>query len=120
MSNSGCSSGALNAWNNNLKRDAYDAFSQNLADVSKHFRKNWGIKFQIISPMNEPYNYYWSAYSDKQEGCHFDQGDSQSKIIIALKKVLGKKGFSDIEISAADETSIDSKFYSYHKLKWWS
>ena len=116
MTYSGCSSGANNAWNDNLKSDAYDAFSQYLADVAEHFKTNWGIKFQSISPMNEPYTSYWSAYSNKQEGCHFDQGDSQSNIIIALKNALDKKGLSDMEISATDETSIDTQFYSYHRL----
>ena len=116
MTNSGCSSGATNAWNDNLKSDAYDAFSQYLADVSEHFKNNWGINFQSISPMNEPYTNYWGAYSNKQEGCHFDQGNSQSNIIIALKKALDKKGLSDIEICATDETSIDTQFYSYHRL----
>ena len=116
MTNSGCSSGANNAWNDNLKSDAYDAFSQYLADVSEHFKNNWGINFQSISPMNEPYTNYWGAYSNKQEGCHFDQGDSQSNIIISLKKALDKKGLSDIEICATDETSIDTQFYSYHRL----
>ena len=116
MTNSGCSSGATYAWNDNLKSDAYDAFSQYLADVTEHFKTNWGVNIQSISPMNEPYTSYWGAYSNKQEGCHFDQGDSQSNIIIALKKALDKKGLSDIEISATDETSIDTQFYSYHRL----
>ena len=116
MTNSGCSSGAKNANNDNLKSDAYDAFSQYLADVCEHFKTNWNIKFQSISPMNEPYTNYWGAYSNKQEGCHFDQGNSQSNIIIALKKALDKKGLSDIEISATDETSIDTQYYSYHRL----
>ena len=116
MTNSGCSSGAKNAWNDNLKKDAYEAFSQYLADVTEHFKNNWGIKFQSISPMNEPYTNYWGAYSNKQEGCHFDQGDSQSNIIISLKNALDKKGLNDIEISATDETSIDTQFYSYHRL----
>jgi len=116
MTYSGCSSGATYAWNDNLKSDAYNAFSKYLADVVEHFKTNWGIHFQSISPMNEPYTNYWGAYSNKQEGCHFDQGDSQSNIIIALKKALDEKGLSDIEISATDETSIDTQFYSYHRL----
>ena len=116
MTNSGCSSGSVNAWDDNLKINAYEAFSQYLTDVAEHFKNNWGIKFQSISPMNEPYTNYWGAYSNKQEGCHFDQGDSQSNIIIELKKALDKKGLSDIEISATDETNIDTQFYSYHRL----
>ncbi len=66
--------------------------------------------------MNEPYTNYWGAYSNKQEGCHFDQGNSQSKIIIALNKALGNKRLKDIQISASDETSIDTQITSYNKL----
>jgi O-glycosyl hydrolase len=117
MTYSGCSSGATYAWNDNLKVDAYDAFSTYLADVCEHFKTEWNINFQSISPMNEPYTSYWAAYSNKQEGCHFDQGDSQSNIIIKLKSALDKKGLSDIQISATDETSIDTQITSYNKLK---
>ena len=116
MTNSGCSSGAINAWNDNLKSDAYEPFAQYLADVCEHFYKNWGILFQSISPMNEPYTNYWGAYSNKQEGCHFDQGNSQSKIIVELKKKLNEKGFNDMQISATDETSIDTQITSYYRL----
>ena len=117
MTNSGCSSGAVYAWEDNLKTDAYSAFSKYLADVCEHFKTEWNINFQSISPMNEPYTMYWSAYSNKQEGCHFEQGDSQSNIIIKLKKALDEKGLNDIQISASDETSIDTQLTSYKKLK---
>jgi len=70
MTNSGCSSGAKLAFQNNLKEDAYDAFARYLADVAEHFASEWGIRFQSIAPMNEPNTNYWSAYSNKQEGCH--------------------------------------------------
>ena len=116
MTNSGCSSGNKDAGKNNLKDDAYDAFAKYLAEVAEHFKTNWGISFQSIAPMNEPYTNYWGAYSNKQEGCHFDQGDSQSKIIIALNKALGNKRLKDIQISASDETSIDTQITSYNKL----
>ena len=58
---------------------------------------------------------YWGAYSNKQEGCHFDQGESQSKIIEALNEELEKKGI-DIIISGTDETSIDTAISSYNAL----
>ena len=88
MTNSGCSSGNKDAGKNNLKDDAYDAFAKYLSEVAEHFKTNWGVSFQSIAPMNEPYTNYWGAYSNKQEGCHFDQGNSQSKIINALNKAL--------------------------------
>ena len=117
MTYSGCSSGHTYAWKDNLKIDAYDAFSKYLADVCEHFKTEWNVNFQSISPMNEPYTMYWSAFSPKQEGCHFDQGDSQSNILIKLKKALNEKGLNDIQISASDETSIDTQLPSYQLLK---
>ena len=117
MTYSGCSSGANNAWEDNLRKNAYDAFSKYLSDVCYHFKTEWNVNFQSISPMNEPYTMYWAAYSTKQEGCHFEQGDSQSNIIIKLKKALEENGLNDIQISATDETSIDTQLSSYQKLK---
>ena len=117
MTYSGCSSGAKNAWENNLKIDAYDSFAKYLADVCYHFKTEWKVNFQSISPMNEPYTMYWSAYSNKQEGCHFDQGDSQSNILIKLRTALNSQGLNDIQISASDETSIDTQLSSYKFLK---
>ena len=117
MTLSVCSSGATYPSTDNLKPNAYDAFSKYLADVCEHFKTEWGVNFQSISPMNEPYTIYWAAYSNKQEGCHFDQGDSQSNIIIKLRNALDEKGLNDIQISATDEESIDTQITAYNRLK---
>ena len=109
MTNSGCSSGAKNAGQNNLRDDAYDAFAQYLADVAEHFDKEWGIRFQSLSPMNEPDTAYWQAMSEKQEGCHFDPGPSQSRILSAVAEKLKEKGMESILIAGTDETSIDTQ-----------
>ena len=66
--------------------------------------------------MNEPFTNFWGAFSNKQEGCHFDQGNSQSNIIIELRKALDERNLKDIQISASDETSIDTQIDSYNKL----
>jgi len=116
MTNSGCSSGATDASKDNLKSDAYDAFAKYMAEVSAHFRDEWDIEFQSITAMNEPYTNYWGAMSNKQEGCHFDQGDSQSNMITALKKAMDAEGFENIIYSGTDETSIDTQITSYNKL----
>lgn len=113
-----CSSGAENAGSNNLRDDAYEAFARYLADVAAHYRDEWDINFQSITPMNEPYTSYWGAYSEKQEGCHFDQGECQSKIILALHEAMLEDGFSDKDIiySASDETDVSTAIMSYKKL----
>ena len=115
MTESGCSSGNTDAGKDNLRSDSYDAFACYMADVIEHWDKEGVVKFQSADPMNEPYTSYWGAYSNKQEGCHFDQGDSESKILVRLNQQLKNKGI-DLIISAADETSIDTSISSYNKL----
>ncbi len=116
MTKSGCSSGGFNPNENNLKDDCYDDFAEYLAEVCLHYEKEWGVDIQSIDAMNEPYTNFWGANSPKQEGCHFDQGNSQSTVITELKKSLDKRGIGDIMISGTDETSIDTQISSYQKL----
>ena len=116
MTNSGCSSGAVNSGENNLRDDKYNDFAEYLAEVTAHYEKDWGIHVQSITPMNEPYTDYWGAYSNKQEGCHFDQGSSMDKIYQALSSSLKKRGINDIIISACDESVIDTQISSWNKM----
>ena len=115
MTVSGCSSGNVNANTDNLRADSVNAFAAYMADVIEHWNDEGVITFQSTTPMNEPYTNYWGAYSNKQEGCHFDQGESQSRIIEALNAELEEKGI-DILISGTDETSIDTQIRSYNAL----
>ena len=116
MTESGCSSGAKMPFKNNLKEDAYEAFAKYLADVAEHFSKEWEIRFQSISPMNEPNTSYWQAFSKKQEGCHFDPGKPQSEILSALADQLKSRNLGDIQIAGTDETSIDTQALSLTQL----
>ncbi|SEL74652.1 Beta-xylosidase, GH43 family [Butyrivibrio sp. ob235] len=115
MTVSGCSSGNEDSNKDNLRSDSVNAFAAYMADVVEHW-KDEGIIFQSATPMNEPYTNYWGKNSDKQEGCHFDLGESQSRIITAFSNELKKKGLSDIILSASDETSIDTAISSYKAL----
>lgn len=116
MTNSGCSSGGKDPNQNNLKDDCYDDFAEYFAEVCHHYETVWGVDIQSATPLNEPYTNYWSAYSYKQEGCHFDQGESESKIILELQKSMDARGLNDIILSGTDETSIDTQISSYQKL----
>ena len=116
MTNSGCSSGAEKAFQNNLREDAYEDFARYLAAVAAHFRDAWGVVFQSLSPMNEPNTTYWHAYSDKQEGCHFDPGLAQSRILVEVKKALADQGLEETLLAGTDETSIDTQALSLTKL----
>ncbi len=116
MCKSGCSTGNTNAGQNNLKDDCYDDFAEYLAEVCKHYQEDWNIKVQSIDAMNEPYTNFWGANSAKQEGCHFDIGNSESTIILELQKSMAKRGMSDVIISASDETSIDTQIDAFKAL----
>lgn len=115
MTNSGCSSGAENASDDNLKTNMYDDFAEYIAESTK-LLKNEGIVFESYSPMNEPDTNYWGANSPKQEGCHYTPGTSQSNMIIETRKALDNAGLTDVLVAGMDETSIDSSVTNLDKL----
>ena len=117
MTVSGCSSGNADSSKDNLRADSVNAFAKYMADVMEHWQKEGVISFQSVDPMNEPYTNYWGANSNKQEGCHFDQGESQSRVLVALNKELqSRESLKGVIISGTDETSIDTQISSYNKL----
>ena len=116
MTESGCSSGAVSAGQNNLRDDQVEAFAEYLAQVALYYKENYGITFQSISPMNEPNTAYWEAFSPKQEGCHFSPGESQSAILLATQKALEEKGLGSILLVGTDETSTVLAASSFNKL----
>ena len=115
MTKTGCTSGGgtvnsdgtvtSNGKLNNLNDDMYDDFAKFIADATKIFKDN-GIEFKSYSPMNEPDTDYWGYGSPKQEGCHFDPGASQSKMITETRKALDNAGFTDVLVAGMDETSL--------------
>lgn len=115
MTNSGCTSGAEDANSDNLNPDMYDDFGKFIAEATLLF-KNEGIEFKSYSPMNEPDTNYWGLNSPKQEGCHFDPGESQSKAIVETRKALDEAGLNDVLVAGMDETSIDKSVSNVDKL----
>ncbi len=115
MTVSGCSSGNEEPSEDNLREDSFTAFACYMADIIEHWANEGVITFQSASPMNEPATSYWGAFSEKQEGCHFTQGEVQSRILVELNNELKKKGL-DIIICGTDETSIDSSITSFQHL----
>ena len=116
MTNSGCSSGADKASNDNLKSNMYDDFAKYIAETTKHFKEDFGIEFKSYSPMNEPDTSYWGANSEKQEGCHYSPGNTQSTMIIETRKALDAAGLNNVLVAGMDETSIDSSVANLDKL----
>ncbi|MCH5210307.1 MAG: discoidin domain-containing protein [Oscillospiraceae bacterium] len=118
MTNSGCTSGAINASYDNLCSTEYDDFAEYIATVTEHFKNEWGIEFKSYSPMNEPYTNYWGVNSPKQEGCHFQIGYSESKMINELRFRLNQHGLKDVLVAGSDETSIDTTITCIKQLSY--
>lgn len=116
MTKSGCSSGGADTREDNLREDCYADFARYIAAVCEHYEKVWGVKIQSVDAMNEPYTDFWWQYSDKQEGCHFDLGGSQSKIILKLQSALRDVGLNDVILCGTDETSIDTQIDAFNML----
>lgn len=110
---SGCSSGSVDPKTNNLKDDCYEAFAEYMAHVSWYMQNKMGIKVSSVAAMNEPNITCWNAFSEKQEGCHFDAGEKQNRILQAIAKAFDEKGMGHVEVTASDETSTDLALLAY-------
>lgn len=105
MTVSGCSSGSSDAVSDNLKKECVTEFAEYLADVCKYLENEKGITVNSLAAMNEPNTDYWRENSSKQEGCHFDAGESQNRILLATSKAMKTKGLTHTHITASDETN---------------
>lgn len=103
MTLSGCVSGNADPNRDNLDPRHETAFAEYLATVVQQFQTEWGIRFDTVDPMNEPYTDYWRA-NGKQEGCHFERS-SQARLIQLLRTALDARSLQQVRISAADETN---------------
>ena len=105
MTVSGCSTGNFKSDENNIKDDEYDDFAEYMAHVANYMTREMGLKVKSVSPMNEPNTNYWPAMNYKQEGCHIDAGESQSKLLVLTKQALNRYGLNDIILTTSDETN---------------
>ncbi len=113
MTVSGCSSGGRDGNVNNLKDDCYKDFAEYLAYVTDYIQNKLDITVASVSPMNEPNTNFWWYGSNKQEGCHFDAGESQSKIIELTYEALKDYDLGNVIVSASDETSTELQINDY-------
>ena len=105
MTNSGCSTGNFKAEENNIKDDEYDDFAEYMAHVANYMTREMKLKVKSVSPMNEPNTNYWPAMNYKQEGCHIDAGQAQSRLLVLTKEALSRYGLNDIILTTSDETN---------------
>lgn len=105
MTVSGCSTGNFKSDENNIRDDEYDDFAEYMAHVANYMTRNLKLKVKSVSPMNEANTNYWPAMNYKQEGCHIDAGESQSKLLSLTKEALLRYGLDDVILTASDETN---------------
>ncbi|MBI2511172.1 MAG: hypothetical protein HYV96_04290 [Opitutae bacterium] len=103
MTVSGCGAGGADPTRDNLDPRHEAAFVEYLADVVQHFQTAWGVRFDTIDPMNEPFTDYWRA-NGNQEGCHFER-TSQARLIQRLRAALDRRELQSVRIAASDETN---------------
>jgi O-glycosyl hydrolase len=93
----------------NLKEGFESQFARYLVDILKHFRDEWNISFDFISPVNEP-QWEWNEGSN-QEGNRASNHDI-SNIISALDAELKRQ---DVETNILAVESADLE--SWYKKK---
>lgn len=102
MTSSGLVSGAVEGSQDNLRSDQFDRFAAYLTGALQRVEDSTGVKFDSVSPVNEPNTDYWHA-GGGQEGSHWDPA-SQARMISTLRATLDAKGEST-PVSAMDETN---------------
>ncbi len=105
MTISGCSSGNADG-SDNLQNQYYNAFSDYLTTVVKHYHDVYGIRFRTLSPFNEPFSSWWKAFGS-QEGCAFSQANQEHLIKKLYANLKKKDMLSYCTIAAMDANSID-------------
>ncbi len=116
MTVSGCTSGGYDPNANNLKEDSFEEFAEYMAHITDYIQNKMNIKVASVSPMNEPNTNFWGYGSPKQEGCHFDAGVTQSKIIELLYDAIGRYDLDNVIVAASDETSTGLQIEEYEKF----
>ncbi|MGW0465260.1 glycoside hydrolase [Streptomyces sp. NPDC003027] len=102
MTNSGLVSGATDPNKDNLRSDQYERFAAYLSGALRRAQDSTGVRFDSLSPVNEPNTGYWRA-GGRQEGSHWDPA-SQARMVSTLRATLDADGVAT-PIAAMDETN---------------
>lgn len=85
MTVSGSVTGSTNGTSNNLQTSYQNAFATYLATVVSNLTVLDGVRFNYVTPLNEPSGSW--KYGGSQEGCHMTTAQ-QAPVITALKSAL--------------------------------
>lgn len=96
----------------NLKESYESQYGQYLADILEHFQNEWGIEFDLISPINEP---QWEWNRGSQEGNRASNSDIIN-ITEHLYSKLQSKGLNT-EISLVESGNLQGWHQEFDYLK---
>lgn len=95
--------GNLNPLANNLRKDAEEDFANYLVTAMAALEKQDGVRFDTITPMNEPLSPWWLG--NRQEGCHMN-AEQQVRVLDHLHAALEKAKLS-VGLVAPETFSTD-------------
>lgn len=98
----------------NLKDDCYGKYATFLADVVQGLEKHDGIKFDYISPFNEP-DGHWNWLGPKQEGSPATNREVARAVRLVSKEFVNRKMDTEILIN---ESSDYRCMLSTHQTDW--
>ena len=100
MTVSGSVTGSTNGSDNNLRTDCEAAFASYLATVVSNLTVLDGVKFDTVTPMNEPGANWWK-FGNRQEGMHMSAAQ-QARMISQLRAALDRNGLSASIVASED------------------
>lgn len=114
MTRSLCTSGNVNAADDNLERTRYEEFAEYCAEVLAFLSEDIKVKADYFVPMNEAGSDYW-AKGQRQEGNKVSPGENQSRLLMAAYEKLKEKGI-EAAITGTDETNPTVALSSFRML----
>lgn len=97
----------------NLKESSRRDYSRWLTSLLVHFEKDLGIRFDYVSPFNEPSAWWWNGKTGGQEGCKLDW-PAQADVLRYLKEDLAAAHLTT-KPAASDENGAHE---AYNTLNW--
>lgn len=111
LTKSGSSAGAKYG-ENNLSEENESTFVDYMVTLLNKFAEVYDIKFETLSPFNEPSSTWWTA-KNNQEGCHYSVS-SQERILAYLQDALHNRNLYDIDISGPEGWSTHETISMYN------